>query len=180
MRKMTVLPREHVSRMCAAVVEDCACEGLRRAARAVSKLYEGALAPLNLTASQLAILVATRLRGRVPLSRLAVGLALDRTSLYRAVRPLERRGYLRLVAGRTRRERMAAVTASGEHLLRQALPIWETTQRRFLAAVGTRTWAALSSALAQVVPIARTIHSEAAARGRRRRQTRARPRLPRG
>src|SRR5262245_38931989 len=103
-----------MTRACAAVVADCACEGLRRAARAVSKIYAGALADLGVTATQLAILVATRLRGSLPLSRLAEGLGLDRTSVYRAVRPLERKGYLQMLAGRTERERIATVTAKGE------------------------------------------------------------------
>ena len=76
---------DHVTRACAGVVADCACEGLRRAARAVSKVYAGALTGLGLTPTQLAILVATRLHGSLPLSRLARGLGLDRTTLYREI-----------------------------------------------------------------------------------------------
>jgi DNA-binding MarR family transcriptional regulator len=154
--------------MCARTAAECACEGLRRAARATSNLYEGALAPFGLTATQLAILVGTRLAGAVPLSRLAERLTLDRTSLYRAVRPLQRRGYLRLRPGRTQRERRATLTAKGERLLQEALPIWETTQRGFVAAVGAPAWAALSSALAQVVPVARTLARAAPRRAPRR------------
>jgi DNA-binding MarR family transcriptional regulator len=111
------LAPDQVTRACAAVVADCACEGLRRAARAVSKVYAGALAGFGLTPTQLAILVATRLYGSLPLSRLAEGIGLDRTSLYRALRPLERKGYLRTLPGRTDRERIATVTAKGERLL---------------------------------------------------------------
>ena len=44
-----------MTRACAAVVADCACEGLRRAARSVSKVYAGALAGFGLTPTQLAI-----------------------------------------------------------------------------------------------------------------------------
>src|SRR5262245_66658020 len=94
---------DHVTRACAGVVADCACEGLRRAARAVSKVYAGALASFGLTPTQLAILVATRLHGSLPLSRLAEGMGLDRTSLYLAVRPLERKGYVQTLPGRTDR-----------------------------------------------------------------------------
>lgn len=164
---MSTLHAARVTTLCAAAVADCACEGLRRAARAISKLYGGALAGLGLTATQLAILVATRLRGSVPLSRLAEGLRLDRTSLYRAVRPLERRGYLRVLPGRTQRERVAMVTAKGERILQEALPIWETTQQRFIDALGARTWAALSSAMRQVVSVAQALESGAGPRPRR-------------
>ncbi len=152
--------------MCAAVAADCACERLRRAARAISRLYGSALADLGLTATQLAILVATRPRGFLPLSRLAEGLHLDRTSLYRAVRPLGRRGYLHVGPGRNERERVASVTAKGERILQQALPVWETTQRRFVDAFGARKWAALAPALRQVVSIVQTLDPDPRARHR--------------
>jgi DNA-binding MarR family transcriptional regulator len=163
---------DRVATLCAAVVADCACEGLRRAARAVSRIYARALADVGLTATQLAILVATRLRGSLPLSRLAQGLHLDRTSLYRAVRPLERKGYLQLGPGRTQRERVATVTARGERILQEALPIWESTQQRFVDALGPRVWTALSSSARQAVAVARAL--EPAARAPRRRATRPR------
>jgi hypothetical protein len=57
----------------AEVAAECACDGLRRASRGISSLYEAALAPFHLTATQFTILVALHLRGRVPLSRLAQG-----------------------------------------------------------------------------------------------------------
>jgi len=159
-----------VSTLCAAVVAECACEGLRRAARAISRLYGAALAGLGLTSTQLAILVATRLRGSLPLSRLADGLRLDRTSLYRAIRPLERKGYLQIGAGRTQRERVATVTTKGEQVLRAALPIWQDTQQQFVDALGPRTWGALSAALPQVVAIAQALEARPATRARRSRR----------
>jgi DNA-binding MarR family transcriptional regulator len=138
----------------------------------VSRIYARALAGVGLTATQLAILVATRLYGSLPLSRLAEGLHLDRTSLYRAVRPLERKGYLQLGAGRTQRERVVTVTARGERILQQALPIWESTQQRFVDALGPRAWTALSSSARQAITVARAL--EPTARAPRRRSTRRR------
>jgi len=163
---------DQVTTLCAEVVADCACEGLRRAARATSRLYGRALSGVGLTATQLAILVATRLRGSLPLSRLAKGLGLDRTTLYRAVRPLQRRGFLRILPGQNERERVATVTAKGERLLEKALPIWEKTQQRFVEGVGPRAWTALSSALKQVVSVASAIEpsTRASVRPRRPRQ----------
>jgi DNA-binding MarR family transcriptional regulator len=155
---------DDVTRMCAAVVGDCACEALRRAARAISRVYGGALARLRLTPTQMAILVAIRLRGSLPLSRLAEGLRLDRTSLYRAIRPLERTGYLRLSTGRTQRERVATVTPKGERVLGEALPVWEQTQAQFVESLGPRTWTALSSALKHVLSVADTLAAQQSAR----------------
>jgi DNA-binding MarR family transcriptional regulator len=170
------LRRQQVTALCATVAADCACEGLRRASRAISKVYGGALAGVGLTATQHAILVGTRMRGSLPLSRLAEGLLLDRTSLYRALRPLQRHGYLQTLPGRNQRERVATVTAKGERLLQEALPIWERTQQRFMEALGLRNWTALSSAVRQVVSVARTLEAAAGPRSRRPRRRRPSPR----
>ncbi len=105
--------------------------------------------------------MATRLRGSLPLSRLAKGMRLDRTSLYRAIRPLERSGFLAVSVGRTQRERVATVTAKGEHVLQQALPIWQRTQEQFVEALGPRTWTALSSTLKQVASVTEVLESRA-------------------
>lgn len=153
-------PRDRAVRLADQASAECACGGLRRASRAISKLYEGALAPFDLTATQFTMLVALRLRGAVPLSRLAQRLGLDRTSLYRAVRPLERRGALAVGPGRTPRERVAELAPAGRRLIEEALPIWEQTQQRFVAALGPRSWEALRSAIARVEP---AVHAAAAA-----------------
>jgi DNA-binding MarR family transcriptional regulator len=167
---MASLRADQVTTLCAAVVGDCACEGLRRAARAISRVYGGALAGLGLTPTQLAILVATRLRGSLPLSRLAEGLRLDRTSLYRAIRPLERAGYLEVSSGQTQRERVATVTPKGGRILQAALPIWQRTQEQFVEALGPRAWTALSSGLKQVVSVAEVLEPRGGARRRPRRK----------
>src|SRR5262245_61750334 len=115
---------DRASELSALAAAECACGGLRRAARAISKVYEAALAPLDLTATQFSILVAVDLAGPFPLSRLAERLVLDRTTLYRAVKPLVRRRCLQILPGRTGRERKAALTEAGRRLVKEALPIW--------------------------------------------------------
>jgi DNA-binding MarR family transcriptional regulator len=167
---------ERLSELSALAAADCACGGLRRAARAVSKVYEAAFAPLDLTATQFSILIASHLGGQFPLSRLAERLVLDRTTLYRAVKPLVRRRCLQILPGRTERERTAALTDAGRRLLSDALPIWETTQGRFVGALGPRAWASLTSGLRQVVPTAQNFESGTARSGPRRAGRRARQR----
>ncbi len=139
----------------------CACRSVRSASRAISRFYEAALAPLDLTATQFMILVAVHLHAAVPLSRLAETLVLDRTSLYRAVKPLERRGHLRTVPGRDRREKDVVLTDKGRRLLADALPLWEKTQRRFVEAMGPEAWPGLASGLSRVVAVVQAIESGA-------------------
>jgi DNA-binding MarR family transcriptional regulator len=148
-----------VAQLSTRVAAECAGGGLRRASRAISRFYEAAFAPLHLTGTQFSILVAVNLRGGVPLSRLAEGLVLDRTSLYRAVKPLVRRRCLRIGPGQTRRERIATLTEAGRGLLADALPIWEQAQDRFVGALGPRAWTALASALRRVVPAVQGLES---------------------
>jgi DNA-binding MarR family transcriptional regulator len=154
---MATSASERRSGVSARVAAECACHGLRRAARAVSQVYEAALAPLELTATQFAILVAVQLRGPVPLSRLAEGLVLDRTTLYRALGPLVRRHCVRIGPGRNRRERTAALTPAGRRVLDAALPLWARVQRRFVGALGPQAWTALISGLPHVVPTAKAL-----------------------
>jgi DNA-binding MarR family transcriptional regulator len=174
---MSMVPSrtDRLSEACARVAAECACGGLRRAARAISKVYESALAPLDLTATQLSILVAVHRRGPVPLSRLAEALVLDRTTLYRAVKPLVRRRCLRIAPGRNRRERTAALSEAGRRLLEAAFPIWETVQDRFVGALGPQAWTALTSGLPEVVPTAQRLGSGARASAASRRPAVQRP-----
>src|SRR5262249_59363330 len=102
---------------------------------------------------------AISLGAPVPLSRLAEFLVLDRTSLYRAVKPLVRRQCVRILPGRTGRERTAALTEAGRRLLHEALPVWKKTQERFVGALGAEAWAALNSGLRQVVPTVQALES---------------------
>jgi DNA-binding MarR family transcriptional regulator len=139
----------------------------------VSKIYEAGFAPLNLTATQFSILVAVHLGGPFPLSRLAERLVLDRTTLYRAVKPLVRRRCLQILPGRTERERTAALTEGGRRLLSDALLVWETVQKQLVDTLGSRAWTALTTGLRQVVPTAQALESGAAQPGspRARRRT---------
>lgn len=156
---MATLQSDRFSKLSVRVAGECAGAGLRQASRAISRLYEAALAPLDLTSTQFSILVAVHLRDRVPLSRLAERLVLDRTSLYRAIRPLVRRRCLRILPGRTGRERTAALTEAGRQVLEDALPIWDKVQGRFVGALGPQAWTALTSGLRQVVPTVQALES---------------------
>jgi DNA-binding MarR family transcriptional regulator len=149
--------RDQASELSTRAAAECACAGLRRAARAVSRIYGAAFAPLELTATQFSILVAVQLRGPVPLSRLAERLGLDRTTLYRALKPLVRRRCLRIRPGRGGREQTAALTGAGERLLEQALPVWDGIQRRFVDALGAPAWAALAAGVRDVVSTAQRV-----------------------
>src|SRR2546422_469765 len=82
---------------------DCACASLRRAARAVTQLYEAALQDTGLRATQFTLLQALERQGRSPQTAVGELRALDPTTLSRTLRPLARAGWVRAGAGADRR-----------------------------------------------------------------------------
>src|SRR5216684_3296788 len=93
----------------------CACSTLRRATRAVTAMYDAALAPSGLRITQLSVLSTLARLGPLPVTHLAREAALDRSTMGRNLDPLERRGLVRIKVGDVdRRERVAHLTAAGQ------------------------------------------------------------------
>ena len=130
----------------------CACTTLRKAARAVGKAYDDALAPAGMTTAQFAILRHVSRGETVPLSRLAEQLAMDRSSLYRAVAPIEAKGWLLVSAG-PGKAKHAALTDAGSAALAKAEPHWEQAQKHILGTMG-EVWVGLEYALKAVTKVA--------------------------
>src|SRR5215217_5827709 len=81
------------------VARACACANLRRAARAVTQVFDEALAPSGLRATQFTLLVTSRLMGESTINELAEKMAMDRTTLSRNLKPLVRSGLLEVRPG---------------------------------------------------------------------------------
>jgi DNA-binding MarR family transcriptional regulator len=136
-----------------AIGEACVCFQLRRAARLVSRRYEEALAATGLKAGQFSILAALIDGRALTMSGLADRLGMDRTTLTRNLRPLQRR-QLVAVAPLTedRRSRAIVLTDGGRALMDQALPLWQQAQADSLARLGEDGVAGLKRALRTVAP----------------------------
>lgn len=111
-------------------LQGCACLALRRASRAATQAYDAALRPLGVRVTQLPILTAVASRGRVPLAPLAEELSMDRTTLIRNLRPLERDGLVELGVEEGSRRTELRATAKGRALLARAYPVWRRVQER--------------------------------------------------
>lgn len=123
----------------------CACTTLRKAARAVARVYDDALAGSGMTTAQFSILRHLARTPGIELSRLADKLVMERTSLYRAMAPLEARGWISTKPGKGK-ARVAELTGEGRTAMRAAEPAWEEVQRRVVTPMGD-AWAGLESAL---------------------------------
>lgn len=133
----------------------CACTTLRKASRAISRLYEDRFLQTGMTITQYSVLRSLHRQADQPLSRLAEEMVMDRTSLYRLIAPLERQGWLAVGAG-PGRARIASMTPAGREAMERAKPVWETTQDEFLTRFGGEAWAGLAAVLSQVVAVAGT------------------------
>ncbi|MGY4397704.1 DNA-binding MarR family transcriptional regulator [Sphingomonas sp. UYAg733] len=132
----------------------CACTTLRKAARALSGVYDAALADTGMTIAQFSVLRHIARGGVVPLSRLAEQLVMDRTSLYRALTPLERQGWVSVAAAPEGRTRIASLTDTGRAAMAEATVPWEAAQQRIVGAFGVEDWRALETMLRTVTAIA--------------------------
>lgn len=116
-----ILPAETVLH----IRDTCLCLATQRAARALARRFDAALRPFGLTNGQFSLMVALNQAEPPPIGRLAPLLAMDRSTLTAAVKPLERRGLLQLVPdAEDRRSRRVAITPEGVALMRQAIKAW--------------------------------------------------------
>jgi DNA-binding MarR family transcriptional regulator len=113
-----------------AVRDCCLCLHVQRAARALARRFDDALRPVGLTNGQFSLLMSLNRPKPPAMGAVASLLAMDRTTLTAALKPLERRGLVRVMADRLdRRSRLMTLTANGRRVLQRAVPIWERTHR---------------------------------------------------
>src|SRR6266480_5901891 len=111
--------RSTVSHETTLLVRDCClCLHVQRAARALARRFDEALLPLDLTNGQFSLLMSLNRPKAPTISSVAEFLAMDRTTLTAALKPLQRRGLIRVaVAPNDRRGRLLRLTRKGRGLL---------------------------------------------------------------
>lgn len=110
------------------VRDHCLCLHAQRAARALARRFDEALRPLNLTNGQFSLMMALNRPEPPPLGPVASLLAMDRTTLTAALKPLERRGLVTITPDpKDKRSRRLRLTPEGIALLASAVPIWQRT-----------------------------------------------------
>jgi DNA-binding MarR family transcriptional regulator len=135
------------------VAQTCLCLHTQRAARALARLFDNALRPFGLNNGQFSLLMALNRPEPPSISALAPFLAMDRTSLTAALKPLERRGLVQIkLDNADRRSRLVQITGEGVALLATALPTWRETHARLDATLSDGAPDRLRADLRQVPP----------------------------
>jgi DNA-binding MarR family transcriptional regulator len=134
----------------------CACSNVRKAARAVTQLFDEVLQPVGLRSTQFTLLVAVELLAEAPVTQLSQALVMDRTTLARNLKPLESMGFLTIEAGTDRRRHLVRLTESGRNALARALPYWEQAQQQVVTHLGHEQWHALLAELKATMTLAQS------------------------
>ncbi len=114
----------------------CTCLNVRRASRAITRIYDKALQPSNLKATQYSVLANIVHSGPLNISNLSRILKLDRTTLVRNLKSLESAGLTENVATSDPRERLVGISELGRNAVETALPHWKAVQKQIREHLG--------------------------------------------
>lgn len=110
------------------VRDTCLCLHVQRAARALARRFDEAFRPLALTSGQFSLMMSLNRPAPPTMGAVAALLAMDRTTLTAALKPLERRALVAVAPDPAdRRSRRLTLTPAGMALLSRAIPVWEST-----------------------------------------------------
>lgn len=135
-------------------VNSCTCGELRKAARAVTLLYDNAFKSSGLLSTQLDVLHVIYKSESIRISHLAKELGLDRTTLTRNLSVLEREGLIKISSGKDNRTRIVVITYKGRNAVAKAIPLWNEVQRKVKQHMGETLWNELMENLSRFVKVA--------------------------
>ena len=116
--------------------EPCLCTTLRQAAQAATEIYDRALEPSGLKITMFRVLRRLSEADDPSISELARIVELDRSSLGRNLRVLQRAGLIKFADGEDERATIVSLTRQGHAALEAAKPLWRKAQARMRASLG--------------------------------------------
>ena len=125
------------------LLAECACDDLRKATRTVTRMYEDFLRDEELSVTQFSLLSVIRAGKELSVSTLGRDMGLDRSSITRALAPLERDGLIHSRPGADKRIRIVSLTNKGRKLVEDAEPKWRQAQEALMQTIGEDCWRAM-------------------------------------
>ncbi len=120
--------------------DTCTCGTMRKAARAITLLYDNAFKSSGLLSTQFGVLHVIYNIESVRISDLADKLGMDRTTLTRNLSVLEREGFIKISEGKDHRTRNVTATQKGRGAVTRAIPLWNEAQRKVKQKMGESSW----------------------------------------
>lgn len=114
----------------------CACIMLRRAASAVTEMYDESLRKFGISLNQYSIMINLSRIGVATTTELADRIGLERSTLVRNLKAIIAQGYIENISDEKKRDNRLQVTEAGRELLRQAAPKWQAAQDKIIDRLG--------------------------------------------
>lgn len=115
---------------------ECGLFHIRRASRAAGKFYADILEHAGLESSQFSVLTTISQNGPISISDIANRMGLDRTTMSRNLKPLEKKKLVKSSTQRDGRARLIEITQSGKAAIAEAIPRWKNAQAEFRSILG--------------------------------------------
>jgi len=133
--------------------DTCTCGELRKAARAITLLYDNAFKSSGLLSTQFGVLHVICNVDSIRISDLADKLGMDRTTLTRNLAVLEREGFIKISEGKDHRTRNVTATQKGLNAISKAIPLWNEAQRKVKQKMGENSWHELMQNLGEFLKV---------------------------
>jgi len=130
----------------------CNCLALRQASRYITGVYDQVLSEAGLRVTQFSILYTLLGLGPMTVNQMSTQLVMDRTTLTRNLKPLERDALV--ITGPSehdKRERVIGLTPAGKAKVKAVLPLWRRAQQTFEQNFGSERAVELRALLRAVV-----------------------------
>ncbi len=136
---------------------ECVYFNLKKTSRMVGQMYNRHMRNSGLKGTQYTLLRALSHSGRVAVSKFAERMDIDRTTLTRNLKLLEKEGLIRIESGQDRRVRFIELTDEGDAALKKAQPLWVKAQSEMLERIGPDRWKAMMQELEQISQAAKEL-----------------------
>jgi len=124
-------------------VENCTCFNVRRVSRVITQFFDAEVRRHGIRPTQTPILGALQAKSGWSMAELSEWLSMERTTLLRNLRPLQRDGLVRVIGGGRGGHVELEITAKGRKALANVLPAWRSAQDKVVATLGKERWSAV-------------------------------------
>lgn len=132
-------------------MENCACFNVRRISRVITQFFDMEVRRRGIRPTQTPILGALHAKNGWSMAELSEWLGMERTTLLRNLRPLQRDGLVRAKGGGRGGHVKLEITEKGRAALAKILPVWRSAQDKVVAILGKERWSTIIKDLENVV-----------------------------
>lgn len=151
---------QHSSQFYEAINARCCCFNMRKVMRAVTQFFDGYLEPTEIRSTQFTLLVALSSINAKTLTEIAENLVMDRTTLTRNLKPLEKLELIATIQPLDKRSKAYVLTDKGKEVVAKAVPLWEEAQNSVVQALGVEKYNHIIKELENILRVTEYVSSK--------------------